>query len=271
MPFLVDQNGDEYVNEILTFGTVDETSPETLHAHDEDYFDENFLEPQPYQTVMPPQRRCVSHLLNLLSQDFEKQLEGQAKAAFKTTFDTLHTLWAITRVSPRAKSICKDILGETLKFPCETRWNSKFDCNKPEIQGKLNEVIGKMKRELNSNSAKNLKVLITHHFAVMLQYEKVLGPVAKSLDLLQGEYNIGQGDILPVLISMKMHITHLREINNIARDFKATILKAIDTRFGSYFKYIPSNKDFILSSISLPRYKQVLSRAMKINYMLRIC
>lgn len=242
--FMVDDFGEGYINEVLSLDSglnqiqmADETSGETNY---QDYFLENASEPAPYRIVLPPQLRCVSHLLNLLSQNFEKKLDGLAKNAFKNTFDTLHSLWVITRNSSRAKAICKEILGEILKFPCETRWNSKFDCikqcNKPEIQSKLNKLIEKLKLDLNSNSAKQLKVLTTNNFSVMQQYEKVLGPVARALDILQGELNNSQGDILPVLLSMKTHISRLIDSNNIVRDFKATILKLIDTRFGSYFE-----------------------------------
>lgn len=106
----------------------------------------------------------------------------------------------------------------------------------PEIQSKLNKLSEKLKLDLNSNSAKQLKVLTTNNFSVMQQYEKVLGPVARALDILQGELNNSQGDILPVLLSMKTHISRLIDSNNIVRDFEATILKLIDTRFGSYFE-----------------------------------
>lgn len=261
--FMVDDFGEGYINEVLSLDSglnqiqmADETSGETNY---QDYFLENASEPAPYRIVLPPQLRCVSHLLNLLSQNFEKKLDGLAKNAFKNTFDTLHSLWVITRNSSRAKAICKEILGEILKFPCETRWNSKFDCikqcNKPEIQSKLNKLSEKLKLDLNSNSAKQLKVLTTNNFSVMQQYEKVLGPVARALDILQGELNNSQGDILPVLLSMKTHISRLIDSNNIVRDFKATILKLIDTRFGSYFEYNASNKDFLLAAVTLPRFK----------------
>lgn len=265
--YLVDDCGDAYVSEILEFErqninvtAVDESSNDVTFQN---YFQEDVLEPPQAivmnRIVMPPQRRCVSHLLNLLSQDFEKSLEGVAKAAFKNTFDTLHTLWSIIRNSARAKVICKDVLGVVLKFPCETRWNSRFDCvkqcNKAEIQSKLNELIVNLKSELNSSTSKQLKLLSTHNICVIQQYERVLEPVARSLDILQGDRTCHQGDIFPVLLSMKTHIARLTDSNNIIRDFKATLLKLIDVRFSSYFKYDASNKDFILAAVSLPRYK----------------
>lgn len=197
--------------------------------------------------------------MNLLGSDFEKNLDGLAKTAFKKTFEALHSLWVIVRVSARAKIICKEILGASLMYPCETRWNSKLDClkqlNKAEIQRKLNELIQKLKTSLTSNTAMQLRLLTNNDFIVMSQYEKVFTPVAQALDILQGEYNNSQGYVLPVLLSMKTRISNIEDSNNIVKDFKALILKLIETRFGKYFEYSTSNKDFILSAASLPRFK----------------
>lgn len=61
--------------------------------------------------------------------------------------------------------------------------------------------------------------------------------------------------MLPVLLSRKRRISNIEDSNNIVKDFKALILKLIETRFGKYFEYSTSNKDFILSAASLPRFK----------------
>lgn len=188
-----------------------------------------------------------------------------AKTAYTNTFNALHTLWTISRYSSRAKTICKSILGEQLKFPCQTRWNSRFDCikqcNKPTIQSKLNQLIIELKSELNSKTSKYLKLLSSNDMLVMQYYEKVLGPIAKALDVLQGDRDCYQGDIMPVLVSMKFHISQLSESHNLMRDFKQTTLKLIDNRFGSYFEINASNKEFILASMSLPRYKSNFIRS----------
>lgn len=89
----------------------------------------------------------------------------------------------------------------------------------------------------------------------MNQYEKVFGPVAQALDTLQGEYNNSQGRILPVLSSMKRRILEIEDTGNIIKDFKSIILTQIDARFSKYLEYNSTNKDFILSAVTLPRYK----------------
>lgn len=83
----------------------------------------------------------------------------------------------------------------------------------------------------------------------------MLEPVARALDVLQGEKNNSQGWILPILLSMRRRISQIEDSNNIVRDYKSLILRLIDVRFGSCLEINVLNKDFILSAVSLPRFK----------------
>lgn len=76
--------------------------------------------------VLPPQKRCLSHILNLATQEFEKKLNGLAQKCLIATISKLHCIWVRTKRSSAAKQICKDVFGITLKIPCVTRWNSQF-------------------------------------------------------------------------------------------------------------------------------------------------
>lgn len=262
-----DEYGNEFTNEILNFDNESSNRiSEVDHNYDneyQNYFGESSSsfqpQPQPDRIRLPPQRRCKSHLLNLLPSDFEKHLDGIAKNAYKYTFDALHSLWAITRASSQAREICHEILELKLKFPCATRWNSFIDCvsqlNKPEIKGKLNDLITTLKNRLSSQTSMQLRLLNAKDFTLMIEYEKVFLPIAKALDVLQGEKNNSQGWILPVLFSMKQRISQIEGTNNISRDFKSLILRLIQDRFGHCFEFNSSNKDFLLSAASSPRFK----------------
>lgn len=263
-----DEYGDEYTNEILNLDIEpgNRTSEADCDFDNElqNYFGECSSNSQqqarqPDRIRLPPQRRCQSHVLNLLPSDFEKHLEGIVKNAYKYTFEALHSLWAITRASSYAREICHEILGLKMKFPCVTRWNSLIDCicqlNKPEIQCKLNDLIAALKNRLSSQSSRQLRFLNSKDFTLMNEYEKVFSPIAKALDVLQGEKNNSQGWILPVLFSMKERISQIEETHNVNRDFKSLMLNLIQNRFGDCFEFNSSNKDFILSAVSLPRFK----------------
>lgn len=118
-----------------------------------------------------------------------------------------------------SKTICKAVLGCTLKIPCETRWNSKFDSIKKVYtiitreenhdKNEINILIKRLRTELKSTS--HLQLIEKADVLVMRKYINVMGPVAYALDTLQGEFNCSQGLILPVLISMKHRIESIEE------------------------------------------------------------
>lgn len=114
--FLVDENGYEFQSEIVDFTAFsgDETSNANNFYDTDYYFVENVETQQQCSIVLPPQKRCMSHVLNLLSKDFQESLSGLAKAAFFNTMESMHTFWAITRTSSKAKSICQEVLSEIL-------------------------------------------------------------------------------------------------------------------------------------------------------------
>lgn len=261
---ILDEDGSAFLNEILNFDqqpTI--ATPESTMNDDtiQDYFSEgsSLIQPEPDRIKMPPQRRCQSHLLNLLSSDFEKALDGIPKAAYTKTIDALQTLWAVTHGSSHAREICKEILGLKLKHPNATRWNSFIDAivqlNKKEIRSKLNELITALKTRLNSKNSKLLRTLTANDFIIMAEYEKVFLPVAKSLDVLQGDKINSQGWIMPVLLSMRQRVEETVTISNVGKDFKLLMLQLISNRFSQSLKFDMSTKDLIVSAASLPRFK----------------
>lgn len=176
-----------------------------------------------------------------------------------SAYNKLHSLWVLTHRSSLGKSICEEELNCTLQVPCETRWNSKFDAiyktSKPEIQPKLNPLIERLKNELTNRTASHLQVIPSSEFFVLVEYLRTMGPIARALNVLQGEINCSQGFILPVIISMNHHITQLDNSTNTARDFKATMLKIINKRLGNYLKFSDENNDLILAAVTIPAFK----------------
>lgn len=196
-------DGEYFQTEILDFATEP-------FVEDDDYFGDGVPNAQD-RLKLPPQRRCHSHICNLMPQDFEKMLPTNADKAFKQMYNKLHSLWSTTSRSSLAKTITKEVLGCQLTIPVETRWNSKFDSImkvykilKPGDnigQNKINLLIKRLRTELNS--AAHLQLIERSDFVVMEKYIKVMEPVACALDILQGEFNCSQGYILPVFVEYK--------------------------------------------------------------------
>lgn len=219
----------------------------------EDDFLENPIKLREKNVKLPP-RRCLLHICNLLAGDFEKELSGRAKSAFVAVLSKLQTIWVFPRRSSQAKKIAKDILGCTLKLPCETRWNSKYDAIKHifELRAKINTYVEELK--LNIKKSSHLSKITNDDWAVIAAYLKIMKPIADSLDRLQSEKNGGQGLIMPTFLSMRHHIA-TADGGNCTRSSQETMLKIIDRRFFKHVKFNEANKELILASVSTPKFK----------------
>lgn len=81
-------------------------------------------------------------------------------------------------------------------------------------------------------------------------------PVAKSLDKMQAEFHGGsQGYIMPVLISMKHHISRSEESSTITKELKKYLIEVINRRFDAYVSFLETNKDLILAAVTIPKVK----------------
>lgn len=149
-----------------------------------------------------------------------------------------------------------------LKIPCPTRWNSTFDAIQWFLQHYKN--LDNLNLVLSSN---NLPSFTLHDLDCLAEYCSVLDPLARVLDILQGENDcfLGIGVILPLLtrIRKKLGERQFKFVNPI-RDrileriefryshsytlwtVKARIWKFLfhDFRFGYLFK----QKDHILAA-----------------------
>lgn len=194
---------------------------------------------------LPRQRRCTSHLLNLVPNDFEKKLSGNAQKALITTLSKLQVIWVVPRRSSLAKTICKEVLGEVLKILVETRWNSKYDSIAQifKLKLKINTYIEKLKVAIGRQTS--IQQLTKEDWTVIGTYLKIMEPVAISLDRLQGEKDCGQGYIIPTLVLMRHQILSL-DGGLLLNDFREVMLQVIQRRFHKFFDQSEANKDLII-------------------------
>lgn len=81
-----------------------------------------------------------------------------------------------------------------------------------------------------------------------------MGPIAQSLNRLQSEKNGSQGMIMPILLSMRYHITSL-EGSNLLGSFKKVMIDVIQERFDNYFNVNEMNRELVLASVTHPTFK----------------
>lgn len=239
----------------VTEGTPNEEINDFFHSeNDETENVRDEIETEPDPAKLPPHRRCVSHFANLVPKDFEDQLNGRAKTALVSVLGKLKTIWVLPRRSAFAKTIAKEVLGCTLKLPCETRWNSKFDAIKHfyGLKSRMHQFIDKLKE--NIKAAEHLPKLTNEDWLTITAYLKVMEPVAVCLDRLQGEQNSSQGFILPAIEKMKYDVTQV-DGGNCTKCFKETMLSVINRRFEKYFKMDETNRELIVAAVTIPRFK----------------
>lgn len=139
MPYMIEEDGEAFCSNTATFGTESleehiygNNLTDIVNVQEEDIFQENIDSTddsladkdnsnEENFTNLPPQRRCLSHLLNLVSADFKKALPSTARSAFIAAMNKLHAVWVYTHRSCEAKAICQEVLGCCLLMPNETR------------------------------------------------------------------------------------------------------------------------------------------------------
>lgn len=251
---------DEFQDEYDEFSKEDEyneiNESEKRNSNNIESNDASKCDADEYETeALPPQRRCLSHLLNLVGSDFEDILTGRPKEALVHSLNKLQALWMFPRKSSQAKTLCKEILGGSLRIPCVTRWNSKYDAVEKVFSfgiDKVNAYIEALK--MNVKTSEHLLKLEKEDWIMLSIYLKIMKPIAVSLDRLQGEKDCNQGFILPTLFTMKHELTEL-EGGNIMRACRDAMLAAVEKRFESYFKISYSNSELLLAAASNPRFK----------------
>lgn len=280
VPFMQYDDGEQFYSNILNFNAEDDNEPNnsdddiepegTDNMPDDEFFDfedDAIMSEVPTtdsselrndefaSQPLPPQRRCQSHLLHLTGSDFEENLTGRAKTIFIRTLNRLQSLWVFPRRSSQAKTYSQEILGTSLLIPCPTRWNSKYDAISKVLDlgpTKIDKYIKSLKQ--NMKSAAHLADLEKEDWLMINVYVKVLKPIATALDRLQGEKDCSQGYILPTLFAMRHRLTEL-DGGTLLKSCRDTMLKAIDKRFGLFFKIADSNRDLILASVTIPKFK----------------
>ena len=129
--------------------------------------------------------------------------------------------------------------------PTATRWNSYFDAVSRIIENSLSE--------LNELCTKlDLRCFSEKDFNFLKEYCKVLKPLARGLDILQGEDNCYYGTLLPTLETILKKTRAMKpEISMVTLGLAVCIDGSIKQRFSKIFE----SKDAIVAAISLPKFK----------------
>lgn len=199
---------------------------------------------------LPKHMLCCAHTLNLIAaSDISKISDNNYNKISKSTFSKLSNFWNLASRSTAASDKVYDICKCKFPVPVVTRWNSLYDATQKILDHKLNMAI--IFEKLHLPKLKN------NEWGFINEYCKVMKPLAFSLDKLQGETKSFLGYVAPtILVLRKLLILNQSEQFTYCKPLSLTIINSLEKRFNFLF-YLndPKSKDFIIASISHPKFK----------------
>ena len=263
----ITDNGSNFVKAFKTFAvdpTPSSTSEEVEQIEDSDQDEEEAtfenvcdvltLDPEEdddYTQVeyeLPPHERCAAHTLNLVaSSDIDKSLSSSSltKNIYRSSFAKCTSLWNKASRSTVASDHVEATLKRKLTVPSSTRWNSYYDAVSRITENTLDE--------LNSLCTKlELRCFTEKESTFLKEYCKVLNPLARGLDVLQGEENCFYGTLLPTLVTILKKTKAMKpQLTAMTTGLALSLEDAINRRFEKVF----DSRAAIISAITLPKFK----------------
>uniref|UniRef100_A0A8C1I096 Transposase n=1 Tax=Cyprinus carpio carpio TaxID=630221 RepID=A0A8C1I096_CYPCA len=212
-------NGSNFVKAFRVFGQQDENNNEELVAEgtieeeevgedcdasdgevEVEFMDvESILEEDDgLQYQLPKHHRCACHLLNLVSTvDVDRANKTEAyKKLSRSAFSKCQTLWNKASRSPQNAELIEEHCKLHLVQPNSTRWNSSFVAVERVVRIIRDQGEGSVRTVC---AALSVPMYSPADIAFLGEYVTTMSPVAKSLNILQGEVNIQMGWLLPTI------------------------------------------------------------------------
>lgn len=213
--------------------------------------EEELLMPQ-LGKLLPAHLRCCAHTLSLcVTNDAAKILETSKDILniHKQVMRKCNLLWKAA-MRPKSAEIIQDILGHTLRRPCDTRWNSLYDSLQQVVN--INSKCCELFRALNIDHMLN-----ENDFQYLEEHLACAQPIAEAIDILQGEDNTYYGITLPCLVALRRKLRILTEREwiycaSLAKSFKTSV----ENRFSEFFHFTSAAaKKAAIAALSYPRFK----------------
>ena len=195
---------------------------------------------------LPQHYDCFCHKLNLVGKACT--VEAQNDRGFQIYFGKLKKIVKAQNYSAQKAEIIREECGGNLfKLPILTRWNSEYYC--------IQDCLSKLEKSPNGLSTLMTKLKIPtfkpEEFVIAKEYEAIMKPVVKALNIFQSEGVEGIGLCLPTIIGIKLRLRELEANTFVLTDVLQFVQYEIEHRFNDYF-----TKDiYILAAISVPQFK----------------
>ncbi|XP_051809094.1 uncharacterized protein LOC127535333 [Acanthochromis polyacanthus] len=199
---------------------------------------------------LPKHHRCACHLLNLVSTVDASKAEDNPlyKRISRSTFAKCSSLWNKSSRTTIASEVIKDHCTLQLIRPVATRWNSFFSAaerivriTREQGEGALAAVCSKL----------DIQKFTPVELAFLAEYVKTMSPVAKAVDVLQGETSVQMGWLLPTITLLKTKLQNLQVTSKFCEPLIAALLSGIEKRFGEML----ADPELIAAAILVPKFK----------------
>ena len=200
------------------------------------------------QYDLPAHERCAAHTLSLIATtDIDKYLSTSpvSRNIYRSSFAKCSAVWNKTSRSTVASDSVQEIANRKFLVPSKTRWNSHYDAILRITENtttELNELCTRM----------GLRSFAEKEIVFLKEYCSVLKPLARGLDILQGEDNCFYGTLLPTLETIIKKIKALIfQLSTATVGLVYTIESSIKHRFAKVFE----SNNAIIAAITLPKFK----------------
>ncbi|XP_075309263.1 uncharacterized protein LOC142370722 [Odontesthes bonariensis] len=199
---------------------------------------------------LPRHHRCACHLLNLVSTvDVEEANVNSAyKRVSRSAFSKCWGLWNKSSRSTTAAEVIEKNCKLQLLRPNATRWNSLFLAVERIIRITREQGEGAITAVC---SALKIAMFTPVELAFLAEYMKTMAPVAKALDVLQGETYVQMGWLVPTITILKNKLQNLRLSTKFCRPLIDALLKGLEKRF----EHILTEPELIAAAILVPKFK----------------
>ncbi|XP_067286175.1 zinc finger BED domain-containing protein 4-like [Pseudorasbora parva] len=199
---------------------------------------------------LPKNQRCACHLLNLVSAvDVDAaQTDETYKRLSRSSFSKCWALWNKSGRSNKAAEMMEEECSLQLIRPNATRWNSLFLSV---------ERILKIMKEKGDGAFRNLcaefkiPMFTPAEKAFLGEYVTAMAPVAKAINILQGENNVHMGWLVPTLNIMVSKLKRAEISMKLCKSLVDAILAGVTKRFGDML----NDPELIAAAILLPKFK----------------
>jgi hAT family C-terminal dimerisation region len=199
---------------------------------------------------LPPHQRCLSHTLSLIATTDIKHtnFRGEFKKVYTSAFSKCFGFWNLISRSTKASDIVETHSKNAFRTPVPTRWNSLFDSLESLLTRK--EKLPKIFSDLGLPELRETEIVLLE------EYTSCLKPLAIALDRLQGEHNTFQGEIIPLLLSTKLKLENLQNVNfKYCGPLIIAMLAGLSKRFPSFLNLSADVNESIVASVCHPLFK----------------